>query len=192
MKLKMAEKSLFAILLRSPWWVSFALVALFGLASKALLPDPYVVYGVMGGFPFFVIGCIAAWHQLRAPNPERVNAALAQAGNMSWRDFANALENGFRGQGYSVSRLAGVAGAGAADFKLEKGGRTQLVSARRWKAATQGLEPLKELVALKEAQNADQCSMVSLNDFTDNARAFAGQNGVGLIASAELAKLIAR
>jgi restriction system protein len=192
MKFKMAEKSLFAILLRSPWWLSFCLVALFGLASKALLPDQYVIYGALGGFPFLVIGCIAAWRQLRAPNPERVNAVLAQAGSMSWRDFANALELGFQSQGYSVARLAGVAGAGAADFKLEKGGRTQLVSARRWKAATQGLEPLKELVALKDAQSADQCSLVSLNDLTDNARVFAKQNGVGLIARAELAQLINR
>ena len=184
MKFKMAEKSLFAILLRSPWWFSFALVALFGLASKALLPDQYVIYGVLGGFPFLVIGCIAAWRQLREPNPERVNAALAQAGSMSWGDFANALEQGFKGQGYSVSRLA--AKVSAADFKLERSGRTTLVSARRWKAATQGLEPLKELVALKEAQSADQCSLVSLNEFTDNARRFAKQNGVGLIASADL------
>lgn len=192
MKFKMAEKSLFAILLRSPWWLSFCLVALFALASKALLPNQYVVYGVMGGFPFLVIGCIALWRQLKAPNPERVDAALAQAGSMSWRDFANALEQGFQGQGYSVARLAGVAGAGAADFKLEKGGRTRLVSARRWKAATQGLEPLKELVALKEAQSADQCSLVSLNDFTSNAQAFAKQNGVGLIAGEDLAKLMSR
>ncbi len=188
MKFKMAEKSLFAILLRSPWWLSFCLVALFGLASKALLPDQYVIYGVMGGFPFLVIGCIAAWRQLRAPNPERVNAALLQAGSMSWRDFGNALEQGFKGQGYSVARV----NSGAADFKLEKSGRTTLVSARRWKAATQGLEPLRELVALKDTQNVDQCSLVALNDFTDNARTFAKQNGVGLIASAELAQLMGR
>ena len=190
MKFKMAEKSLFAILLRSPWWFSFALVALFGLASKALLPDQYVIYGVLGGFPFFVIGCIAAWRQLRAPNPERVNAALAQAGSMSWGDFANALEQGFKGQGYSVSRLA--AKVSAADFKLERSGRTTLVSARRWKAATQGLEPLKELVALKEAHSANDCCLVALNDFTDNARTFAAQNSVGLIASVKLAQLISR
>ena len=190
MKFKMAEKSLFAILLRSPWWLSFALVALFGLASKALLPNQYFLYGALGGFPFLVIGCIAAWRQLRAPNPERVNAALAQAGSMGWSDFANALEHGFKAQGYSVLRLA--AKASAADFKLEKGGRTTLVSARRWKAATQGLEPLRELVALKEAHSADQCSLVSLNDFTENARIFAKQNRVSLIASAELAQLIAR
>ena len=188
MKFKMAEKSLFAILLRSPWWLSFCLVALFGLGSKALLPDQYVIYGALGGFPFLVIGCIAAWRQLRAPNPERVSATLAQASAMGWPDFANALEQGFKGQGYAVSRMS----AGAADFKLEKSGQTTLVSARRWKAATQGLEPLKELVALKEAQRADQCSLVSLNDFTDNARTFAKQNGVSLIASAELAQLISR
>jgi restriction system protein len=189
MKFKMAEKSLFAILLRSPWWLSFCLVALFALASKALLPNQYVGYGVMGGFPFLVIGCIALWRQLKAPNAERVAAALSQASAMSWRDFANALEQGFKGQGYTVARLSATS---PADFKLEKGGRTTLVSARRWKAATQGLEPLKELVALKEAQSADQCSLVSLNDFTDNARAFAKQNGVGLIAGEELAELMSR
>ena len=190
MKLKMAEKSLFAILLRSPWWLSFALVALFGLASKALLPSQYVIYGALGGFPFLVIGCIAAWRQLRAPNPQRISAALAQAGSMGWSDFALSLERGFEGQGYSVSRLG--AKVAAADFKLEKGGRVTLVSARRWKAATQGLEPLKELVALREAQSADQCSLVLLNELTDNARLFAKQNGVGLIANADLAQLVAR
>ena len=190
MKFKMAEKSLFAILLRSPWWLSFALVALFGLASKALLPSQYFIYGALGGFPFLVIGCIAAWRQLRAPNPQRISAALARAGSMGWGDFALALEQGFKGQGYSVSRLD--AKVTAADFKLEKSGRTTLVSARRWKAATQGLEPLKELLALKEAQSADQCSLVSINDLTDNARLFAKKNGVGLIASADLAQLIGR
>ena len=42
MKLKMSENSLFAILLRSPWWISMVLVAVFALASGALLPAPYV------------------------------------------------------------------------------------------------------------------------------------------------------
>ena len=87
MKLKMAEKSLFAILLRSPWWMSFCLVAVFALGSKALLPDQYVIYGVLGGFPFVLIGFIAAWQQLRAPSPARVALALEGAASMSWRDF---------------------------------------------------------------------------------------------------------
>ena len=56
MKFKMAEKSLFAILLRSPWWISFGIALGFGLAAKALLPAEYVVFGALGGFPFVVVG----------------------------------------------------------------------------------------------------------------------------------------
>ena len=186
MKLKMAERSLFAILLRSPWWLSFCLVGAIGLASRALLPEQYVIYGVLGGFPFVVIGVIAAWRQFSAPSPERVAQALAGAGNMSWRDFSQALEQGYQKQGYVVSRPK----SGVADFKLEKSGRTALVSARRWKAANQGVEPLRELLAAKEAQDAQQCTHISLGPLTDNAAKFAKANQIQLVYGAELAKLL--
>ena len=39
MKLKMAPNSLFAILLRKPWWVSIALVGVIALAARALVPQ---------------------------------------------------------------------------------------------------------------------------------------------------------
>ena len=58
--LKMAENSLFAILLRNPWWVSFGIVGVFVLGSTALLPKDYVAVGIMGAFPFLVIGSMAA------------------------------------------------------------------------------------------------------------------------------------
>ena len=78
MKFKMAEKSLFAILLRSPWWISFAIAVAFGLASKALLPAQYFVFGALGGLPFVVIGVIAAWRQFSAPSTAHVEGTLAQ------------------------------------------------------------------------------------------------------------------
>ena len=183
MKFKMAEKSLFAILLRSPWWISFLLVALFGLASKALLPEQYVVYGVIGAFPFFGIGCVAAWRQLRAPSPERVQATLQQAADMSWRDFSGVVERAFSAGGYAVARL----NSPAADFKLEKAGRTTLLAAKRWKAANPGVEPLRELVALRDAQQADLCSFASLGTLSDSALRFARANQIELVAPATLA-----
>ena len=186
MKLKMAEKSLFAMLLRSPWWVSFCLVAVFALGSKALLPDPYVIFGALGGFPFAVIGVIAAWQQLRAPSPARVSLALEKAASMSWRDFSDALDQGFKRQAYAVARPK----SGVADFKLEKAGRTTLVSAKRWKAANHGVEPLRELVAARQAQDAQHCTHVSLGPLTDNAIKFAKENQVQLIYGTELAKLL--
>jgi restriction system protein len=186
MRFKMAEKSLFAILLRSPWWISFTLVAAFALASKALLPEPYVAYGVMGGFPFFVIGCISAWRQLQAPNPQHIEEALQKAARMSWFDFSAAVEKAFGKAGYQVARL----NLPGADFKLEKAGRVTLLAAKRWKAVNQGVEPLRELVALRDAQKADLCSFISLGTLSDSALRFARSNQVELVAQATLAQWV--
>lgn len=186
MKFKMAEKSLFAILLRSPWWISFGLVAAFALASKALLPAQYVVYGVLGGFPFFAIGCVAAWRQLRAPNPKHIEDSLQKAAAMSWRDFSAAVEAAFTKAGYEVARL----NLPGADFKLEKAGRVTLMAAKRWKAVNQGVEPLRELVALRDAQKADLCSFISLGTLSDSALRFARSNQIELVAQATLAQWI--
>ena len=74
MKWKMSDKSLFALLLRSPWWISIAVFAGFALLARALLPPAYVWTGLFGGLPFLVIGVIAARRQWLAPKP----AQLAQ------------------------------------------------------------------------------------------------------------------
>lgn len=186
MKLKMAKNSLFAILLRSPWWISLLIVAVIALLSGALLPAPYVPFGVMGAFPFLAIGVMAAWRQMRAPNPARVAAALERAGTLSWRDFSSLLEAAYVQQGHTVTRLNST----AADFSLGKDGQTQLVSAKRWKAATHGVEALRDLVALRDARGAQGCIYISLNPLTDNARRFAQAQSVHLTAEAELAGLM--
>ena len=47
MKLKMAPNSLFAILLRSPWWISVGIAVVMGLLSAALLPEGFRVIGAL-------------------------------------------------------------------------------------------------------------------------------------------------
>ena len=186
MKLKMSENSLFAILLRAPWWISMVVVVLFALASRALLPEPYVAFGMMGGFPFLVIGIVAAWRQWHAPSPARLAAALKAAGAMSWRDFSSAIERAYRQQGYTVTRLD----SSAADFSLSKGGRTTLVCCKRWKAASHGSNALRDLVAAQEAQGAQQSTYISLGPVTDKARRFAQEQGIHLLSENELARLL--
>jgi restriction system protein len=186
MKLKMAKNSLFAVLLRSPWWMSFGLVAAIALAARALLPEPYVVFGVIGGFPFLVIGLMVAWRQWRAPSPVRLVEALQAVGTMAWRDFSSAVEKGFARQGYAVTRL----NSPAADFQLDKAGRITLVSCKRWKAASHGLEPLRDLVAAQAAQGAQHSIYLSLRSVTDNARRFAQTQGIVLLSETELAQLV--
>ena len=174
MKFKMAENSIFAILLRSPWWISFLLVAAFGLASYALLPPQYVPFGAMGAIPFVVIGFMALKRQWGTPSPAKMQAEIARLAALNWRDFSAELEAKFVKQGYQVTRIT----SGAADFKLEKAGNVTLVSAKRYKAATHGVEALQALVTQKEAQGADKAMYVCLGAVTEQAGKFARERGV--------------
>jgi restriction system protein len=182
----MAEKSLFAILLRSPWWISLAIGIGIGLAAKALLPPSYFLFGAMGGFPFVVIAVISAWRQWSAPSTAHVAGTLAQIGAMSWRDFSAALEQALAREGFEVRRLDGA----AADFELLKAGRTVLLSSKRWKAARLGLEPFQALEAARSARDASSCICVTTGHVTDNALQFAAAHQIRVIQGMELAQLL--
>ncbi len=187
MKFKMAEKSLFAVLLRSPWWISLCLVGVFALASKALLAPQYVPFGMMGSLPFLVIAGVAAWRQWRAPNPAKVAQAMDQAAAMPWKEFSKRVEAGFARQGYTVTRL----NTPAADFQLTQAGRTTLVSCKRWKAANHGIEALRDLACAQDAQDAQYGIYIGLGALTAQASRFAQEKRLVVMTENELAKLLA-
>jgi restriction system protein len=187
-KLKMAENSLFAILLRSRWWISIAIAAIIAVLARASLRDEYALYGALAGAPFLVIGVIAASRQLRAPSAARVADTLRSVGTMSWRDFSNLIEEAFRRDGYEVARLSGP----QADLAITRSGRTALVCCRRWKAASTGIEPLRELHTAMEGREANESIFVTTGDITDNARRFANERKIRLLQGAELAQLLLR
>jgi len=189
MKFQMAKNSLFAILLRSPWWVSIAIAAGLVVAAKLVLPVAQPeIYGFFVGLPFMLIGAYVGWRQLRAPSAARVTDTLEALRAMSWDDFSVAVEDAFRRDGYGVSRLGGT----EADFELTKAGRTSLVGCKRWKVARTGIEPLRELHAVVRAREAHECIYIAAGEITDNARAFATEKNVRLLHGAELAKLLPR
>lgn len=186
MKLKLPERSLFAILLRSPWWISIAIAGALVVAASALLPAQYASLGVFAALPFIVIGAIAGWKQLRAPSSTRVAATIETLRAMSWSELADALEAAYRDDGHVVTRLADK----GADFELQKAGKSTLLAARRWKVARTGIEPLRELAAAREARDARECLYVALGELTENARRYADRNGIRVMAGPELARLL--
>jgi restriction system protein len=125
----MAKNSLFAILLRSPWWISIVIAAGIVVAARLVFPGVYA-FAFFAALPFIVIGGVAGWRQLRAPSAARVADTLEAVRAMSLGDFSNALANALHDDGYTVSRLTGA----AADFELAKGdalpGRLQALAAR--------------------------------------------------------------
>jgi len=185
MKFAMPRDSLFAILLRSPWWTSL-LVAVGAVAGlRLVLPD---IYAFFSALPFIVIAAYAAFQQLRAPSAAKVAQSLEALRAKPWEEFAGAVESAFRHDGYAVSRLDGR----EADFELTKAGRVSLVSCKRWKVARTGIEPLRELDAARRRREAHHCIYIAAGDVTENAVAFAAKNSVTLLRGAELVRLLKR
>lgn len=183
MKLKMHENSLFAVLLRSPWWLSAVVAAAIFGVLRVWLPWTYALFA---GLPFAVISVHVAWRQARAPGARRVAKTLERLRTQSWEDFARSMEEAYRREGYAVSRL----GDARADFELVQGARHTVVACKRWKAMRTGIEPLRELEAAREAREAHHSVYVATGEVTEQARAFAAEKKIRLLGGAELAILL--
>lgn len=178
----MAENSLFAILMRSPWWISFAIAAGLVVIAVAAMPPEWIVYGAFAGLPFVVVGSIAAYRQFRTPSAAKVERTLDAVRAMSWNDFSAGVEAALRAEGYEVVRV----NRGEVDFEAKKGQRTTLVGCKRFKVARTGIRPLADLHAACAAGDADDAIYVAAGDFTDQARAFAQAHRIRLVQHADL------
>jgi restriction system protein len=190
MKLRMAENSLFAILLRSSWWISAAVGLAITLLAVAVLPVDWRTAGAMTGLPFFVIAAMAAWRASKLPSAARIDETRQAVAAMAWPAFAALLEQAFRRDGYTVQRGAPN---DAADFVLERRGRRMLVSARRWKSARTGIETLRALQAAREAADDDMPNdalCIGLGELTDTARPFAAERRIAIWQAADLAQAL--
>ncbi|MEI7613797.1 MAG: restriction endonuclease [Betaproteobacteria bacterium] len=184
-RLKIAEKSIFAVLMRSPWWISILLATAIALAGQFIVSDKFTIIVTSLSFPFFIIAVIAAWNQRHKPGSARIARTMDAVMAMPWREFSDLLEQGFQREGYVVVRTSG-----AADFELTKAGRTVLVCGRRWKAASHGLEPLRELVNERDTKEAREVRYICIKGITDNAYDYAKDNKIVLMQGMELTELL--
>ena len=186
LKFEMAPNSLFAILLRSSWWISVLVAAAIVVLSGIVLPKKYFIFGAVGALPFLVIGAITLWRQLQRPSRARVASTVAAVSAMTWKDFSSALEAAFRRDGYEVARLQ----AAGADLELRKAGRKTLVNCKRWKVSRTGLEPLRELVAAREQHEADEVIYVATGQVTEQAARFVVEKRIQLMQGEDLTRLL--
>mgnify|MGYP001214503334 CR=1 FL=1 len=186
MKLKMAPNSLFAILLRSPWWASLGIALALALLMRALLPADFVLAGMLGSLPFVAIAGVVAWRQLRAPSAAQTAQTLQRLQAMSSREFADTLAAAFRAQGHEVRRLQ----RGGADFELTLRQRRSVVAFKRWKAANLGVEPLRELQAVQRELEADAALLVATGVLSEKAADFVRDNPLQLLGTDELVRLV--
>ena len=189
MNFKMSPNSLFAILLRSPWWISVLIAAVLAVLARVVLPQEYWVLGATSALPFLVIAVVAAYQQRGRLSQAQVDSITAEVAALSWPQFSARLEAAFIRDGYTVAKLPGGV---AADFLVTQRGVETLVLAKRWKATATGVETLEQLQALKLRREAGACMLVTIGTASAAALAYAQTQGVQVLQGQSLAQLLRR
>jgi restriction system protein len=184
--LKMKKNSIFGLLLRAPWWASGGIALVIATVAWAVLPRQYAVYGIFSGMPFLVVCIMVLWRGRGVPSDARALEILQAVRAMSWKDFSAEIQRALASDGFAVNPIAHP----HADFSITSGGRRALVSCKRWKAASNGIEPLRELHQAALADDADYSFYITAGEFTPNAMQFAVDNKMRLVHGAGLAKLL--
>jgi restriction system protein len=182
---KLPNNSLFAILLRSPWWVSLSIVLMLSLLGGFLSRENFVLFIIPAMIPFVGTGLWVGWKQWQLPSSAHVEATLVAIAAMPWREFSTLVAQAYQREGYQVKPLDG-----AADFVAEKAGRKSLISCKRWKAASHGIDPLRELKAVRQAQLANEAVYVTLVELPKAAGAFAEEHGIVTLNGVALAQFL--
>lgn len=182
MAFKLPRNSLFAILLRSPWWVSFAIAGALSLVAMSLLPEAYRVVGALSSLPFVVIGIMAVRRQWSVPGAQEIERTARVLSSMTWQQFAPLARAALTEEGRVVRDHRGS----AADFILHDAQGCRLVMAKRWKSARLGVEALRELTEAFDAAGASAGVFIFLGEVTDPARRFAASSRIEIWGAAEL------
>ena len=186
MKFQMHSNSLFSILMRKPWWISFLIGLAFCALAWAMLPRQYVVVGAAGSLPFFIIAAIAGWKGIGTPGASRIAATVERLRAMNWPELATTVTEAWKRDGYQVE----ASQQPGADFEVVKAGRRGVIGARRWKVARLGVEPLRELEAARDRLEVPDCWYIVTGEVSEQARSYATKNRIVLVEGVELARRI--
>ena len=177
----MARETLFAILLRQPWWVTLVVALLVFALARSIYPPvaPFMA------LPFGAMAIYIAVRQWRSGGSIDAPSRLAQLRAMPWEEFSALITDTYRRQGYTVAE----SDSQGYDFKLTRDGRITLLQCRRWKVNQVGVGPVRDLVRAVEREGASRGICIAAGDFSEPARKLIATEPVALLSGAELANL---
>jgi len=154
---------------------------LVGAAPK-LAPILVLVLGLAA-----LLSAFGAWRRRRLLESQ---AAIEDVRKLSWQDFERLVGEAYRRKGYSVI-ARGLGGAdGGADIDLYRGDEHLLVQCKQWKAWKVGVKPVRELLGVVTAEQADGGIFVTSGRYTREALRFARDNKLVLVDGETLLEMI--
>ena len=178
------DDTLFAILLRQPWWVTLLVAFVIFAAARSIFPPvaPFVA------LPFIGLAGYIAYRQWRGGANIDVDERLRELRDMSWEQFSALVTDAYRRQGYTVHDGDGQ----GYDYKLTRDGRMTLLQCRRWKVNQVGVAPLRDLARAVEREEASRGICIAAGEFSQPARQFVETEPISLLTGAELAVFLRR
>lgn len=183
MAFKLAQGSLFAVLLRSAWWYSVSIGLVFIAISLVFADGQYVLLGIFTALPFFGIAGYAGYKQSQLPSQKRVLEVARQARKMPAAKIAEKIADGYAQERFESHAFKGE----VADLELTRGHQKIVLCTKRFKVANIGIESLKKLVAAGENVEATGYLYVALGEISSAARDYARQNNIEFIQANSLA-----
>lgn len=118
------------------------------------------------------------------PEPDAPSAAPAGPADwlrgLDWRDFENLVANAYRLQGYQVT-LTRDGADGGIDIVLTRQDERVLVQCKHWRSYQVGAPVVREMLGLVVAHRATRGVVVTSGRFSQEAEAFAREQGIQLL-----------
>jgi len=109
---------------------------------------------------------------------------------LSWREFEELVSEAFRRKGYFVIENPDKGPDGGVDIRLRKKGKLVFVQCKHWKSRKVGAKTVRELFGVMTAKKVAHGIVVTFGEFTQDAKAFAKENSIHLVAGNQLLKLV--
>ncbi|MBD8527078.1 restriction endonuclease [Pseudomarimonas arenosa] len=116
--------------------------------------------------------------------------SLADIKALSWREFEQLVGEAFRRQGFMVTETGQGGADGGVDLLLQRDGKKRIVQCKQWKQQKVGVNIVREQFGLLTHHAAERAIIVSVGEFTPEARRFVEGKPIDLISGADLVALI--
>jgi restriction system protein len=125
-----------------------------------------------------------------APAPVRTSDIATKLRSIDWFQFEKLMEIVFRKQGYLVDRRGGANPDGGIDLVLMKESEKIAVQCKHWRNRDVGVPKIRELVGAMADTKISKGILVTISDYTDEAKAFGDRNGVEIVNHSALTRLL--
>lgn len=111
---------------------------------------------------------------------------------LTWRQFEELLAAAYRRQGYRVVVTGGGGPDGGVDLILHGNGESVLVQCKQWRTYSVGVRLIREFHGILNSKgtSADRGIFVTFGEYTEDARRFAEENSIELVAHDRLLEMV--